>query len=75
MSALSSEANEFHKRLSSGRITGPDPRGGPSYGTTHSGLTSDAFRLAVGRTRLAPPSLLLQLVDLFRSFRFGPTFI
>jgi hypothetical protein len=28
--------------------------------------------LAVGRTALATPSLLLQFFDLFRSFRFGP---
>jgi hypothetical protein len=31
--------------------------------------------LALGRTCLATPSLLLQLIDPFRSFRFGPSFV
>src|SRR4030095_7937002 len=31
--------------------------------------------LAIGRTRLTTPSLPLQVFDLLRSFRFGPSFI
>ena len=31
--------------------------------------------LAISRTRLTTPSRVLQLFDLFRSFRFSPTFV
>ena len=32
-------------------------------------------RLAFSRTDLATPGFLLQLLDLFRSFRFGPVLV
>ena len=48
LSALRSETNEFHKRLSSGDGWSTS-RGSPSYGTTHRSVASDAFKASQAR--------------------------
>jgi hypothetical protein len=56
VSALSSKTNEFHTRLSSA-MAHLDPRGKPSYGTTHRSASPDAFKhRSRGSWIVDPPS-------------------